>query len=157
MHEVIESGPARGHFVGQALCFNHQAQLRVQKFHVWVTRRLLDFACRSNALLPVSSDNDDSVSGARKATSDFLADSVRAASDESGLTVEARNHGKASVVRRTDFKNSCNALPISWGESSCRKCKPLTVTSVWFGQVRQNSSTPPLTMAPGSPTMRSLG
>src|SRR5215469_7443926 len=56
-----------------------------------------------------------------------------------------------------DLTNSCNALPISFGESSCKKCLPLTITSVWFGQVLQNSSVRPLTMAPGSPAIRSLG
>ena len=49
------------------------------------------------------------------------------------------------------------ARPISSGESSCRKWRPRTVTSVWFGQVRQKSRRDSVRMAPGSPLMNSLG
>src|SRR5262245_18143004 len=53
--------------------------------------------------------------------------------------------------------NSRDAMPISCGESSCRKWSPLTVTSRWFGQLRQKSRVRPVMMAPGLPRMRSLG
>jgi hypothetical protein len=37
------------------------------------------------------------------------------------------------------------------------KCTPGTVTSVWSGQVRQNSRCAPVRIAPGSALMNSLG
>ncbi len=47
--------------------------------------------------------------------------------------------------------------PICGPESSWIKCTPLTVTSVWSGQVRQNWSWAPVRMLPGSALTRSLG
>ena len=43
------------------------------------------------------------------------------------------------VQPRTLRTKAATACPISSGESSCRKCRPFTVTSVWFGQARQTS------------------
>ena len=49
------------------------------------------------------------------------------------------------------------ALPISSGESSWGKWLPATVTSRWFGQLRQNSRCGPTRMAPGSQLTNSFG
>src|ERR1700747_2281175 len=53
--------------------------------------------------------------------------------------------------------NARSASPISFGESSWRWCKPLTVISLWLGSVRQNSRIRPEMLAPGSPLMKSFG
>src|SRR5260370_17157087 len=48
-------------------------------------------------------------------------------------------------------RNARSASPISFGESSWRWCKPLTVISLWLGSVRQNSRIRPewlLNLAP---------
>jgi hypothetical protein len=42
------------------------------------------------------------------------------------------------------------AAPISLTLSSWMKWMPFTVSSVWFGHVRQNSRSLPLSRAPGS-------
>ena len=47
------------------------------------------------------------------------------------------------------------AWPISSGASSWTKWRPLTVTSRWLGQPRQNSRCSPTRIAPGSPSMGS--
>jgi hypothetical protein len=47
--------------------------------------------------------------------------------------------------------------PISWGESSWRKWLPFTVTSVWFGQLRQSWRCAPTRMTPGSALTKSFG
>src|ERR1700744_2010679 len=49
------------------------------------------------------------------------------------------------------------ALPISEPESSWIKCEPLTVTSRWFFQLRQNSLISPIRIAPGSAFTNSFG
>ena len=43
------------------------------------------------------------------------------------------------------------------GELSGRKCRPFTVTSVWFGQPRQTSRWRPTRIEPGSALMKSFG
>ena len=53
--------------------------------------------------------------------------------------------------------SSATARPISRGESSCTKWVPLTVTSFWFGQLRQNSRCGPVRITPGSALTNSLG
>ena len=60
------------------------------------------------------------------------------------------------VVRSLRTK-SATAVPISSGLSSCRKCRPLTVISVWFGQRRQTSRWRPVRIEPGSALMKSFG
>src|SRR5260370_31845557 len=54
-------------------------------------------------------------------------------------------------------RNARSASPISFGESSWRWCKPLTVISLWLGSVRQNSRIRPeslLNLAPMIPQVR---
>src|SRR6266403_2984198 len=55
------------------------------------------------------------------------------------------------------FIQSATARPIAGPESSWMKCEPGTVTSFWFFQLRQNSLTAPIRMAPGSALMNSFG
>jgi N-formylglutamate deformylase len=52
---------------------------------------------------------------------------------------------------------AASAAPISAGESSCRKCSPGTVTSSWFGQLRQKARFSPVRKAPGSALTNSFG
>src|SRR6185503_683251 len=54
-------------------------------------------------------------------------------------------------------RKAAMARPISCGESSWMKWLPLTVTSSWRGQVRQNSRWGPVRMEPGSALTKSLG
>src|SRR5271170_417587 len=49
------------------------------------------------------------------------------------------------------------ARPIAGPESSWMKCTPGTVTSAWFFQLRQNSRTAPIRIAPGSAFTNSFG
>src|SRR5437763_13290445 len=58
---------------------------------------------------------------------------------------------------RTFATNREVASPTSFGESSCKKCAPSTVTSCWFGQVRQNSLCAPIKNPAGSALMNSFG
>jgi hypothetical protein len=61
------------------------------------------------------------------------------------------------LAREFALSHCAIARPISSGESSCTKWLPATVTSVWFGQLRQNSRCAPVRIAPGSAFTNSFG
>lgn len=61
------------------------------------------------------------------------------------------------TVQFSFFTNAATASPISSGESSCRKCRPLTVTSSWLGQVLQKSRALPVRIDPGSALTNNFG
>src|SRR5258705_8768867 len=63
----------------------------------------------------------------------------------------------ASPYSEFAFIQSATARPIAGPESSWMKWEPGTVTSAWFFQVRQNSLTAPIRMAPGSALTNSFG
>ena len=60
-------------------------------------------------------------------------------------------------ANRNETTKADTASPIAFGLSSWTKWTPGTVTSVWLGQVRQNSRGRPVRMAPGSALIKSLG
>ena len=64
---------------------------------------------------------------------------------------------RRSYAARTRRTKSATARPISSGLSSWTKWRPLTVTSVWLGQVRQTSRWRPTRMEPGSALTKSFG
>ena len=66
-----------------------------------------------------------------------------------------RRCGPSAQLRSTS--QSATARPISSGASSCRKCRPATATSRWFGQVRHCWSAFPVRKLTGFGTDQQFG